>query len=318
MRKRKRSVLLRERRVDATLDRKHLFGLLDDRLFRQREKGRMATSDTQINLKYFCETGARQQRRNKGRNSVAPLDNAPEDYDRLSSGRSAYETTPVKSYSIPESPARNSGTPRRNSYLGSLSSTLFDEDTRIGRMHLPPVIRCECNSVEGYALISTSETVSTISMDFVRKLRGYKQAKRAIEDTASKWYEWKKALLADRCVFVVVLDQIIPEMSQAFNPLGVRQPEVKGKVKYIDLVIGSWQQVAQFNIVESSIADITLGIDFLRRTQSVVNFGDSVLLVGGHKGEKIPFLTSREVMALAKRNNAKAPFVVANGFPISE
>ncbi|GIY39561.1 asp_protease domain-containing protein [Caerostris darwini] len=241
-------------------------------------------SDGEVDIRLLALR--RQQRRNKGRNSVAPLDNAPEDYDRLSSGRSAYETTPVKSYSIPESPARNSGTPRRNSYLGSLSSTLFDEDTRIGRMHLPPVIRCECNSVEGYALISTSETVSTISMDFVRKLR--------------------------------VLDQILPEMSQAFNPLGVRQPEVKGKVKYIDLVIGTWQQVAQFNIVESSIADITLGIDFLRRTQSVVNFGDSVLLVGGHKGEKIPFLTSREVMALAKRNNAKTPFVVANGFPISE
>ncbi|GFQ86774.1 hypothetical protein TNCT_58891, partial [Trichonephila clavata] len=69
---------------------------------------------------------------------------------------------------------------------------------------------------------------------------------------------------------------------------------------------------------ETNIADITLGIDFLRKTQSVVNFGDSVLLVGGPKGERIPFLTSREVMSLAKRNNNKPSFVIGNGFPESE
>ncbi|GFT50885.1 asp_protease domain-containing protein [Nephila pilipes] len=242
-------------------------------------------SDGEVDIRVLALR--RQQRRNRGKSSaLESLDNAPADYDRLSSGRSAYETTPVKSYALNESPIRNGGTPRRNSYLGNLSSSLFDEDTRVGRMHMPPVIRCECNGVEGYALISTSETVSTISMDFIRKLR--------------------------------VLDQIIPEMSQVFNPLAMQQPEVKGKVKYIDLAIGTWQQVAQFNIVENNIADITLAIDFLRRTQSVVNFGDSVLLVGGPKGERIPFLTSREVMSLAKRNNNKPSFVIGNGFPESE
>ncbi|GBO21702.1 hypothetical protein AVEN_140993-1, partial [Araneus ventricosus] len=52
-----------------------------------------------------------------------------------------------------------------------------------------------------------------------------------------------------------VLDQIIPDMSQAFNPLAVNQPEMKGKVKYIDLTIGSWQQVAQFNIASLPYGD---------------------------------------------------------------
>ncbi|CAL1291388.1 unnamed protein product [Larinioides sclopetarius] len=238
-------------------------------------------SDGEVDIRLLALR--RQQRRNRGKSSaLESLDNNTSDVERLSSGHSAYETTPVKTYAVTESPIKNGGTHRRNSYLGNLSASLFDEDSRLGRMHMPPVIRCECNGVEGYALISTSETVSTITMDFARKLR--------------------------------VLDQIIPDMSQSFNPLAVNQPEMKGKVKYIDLTIGSWQQVAQFNIVESSIADITLGIDFLRRTQSVVNFGDSVLLVGGAKGERIPFLTSREVMSLAKRHSNKPAFIIGNGF----
>ena len=61
------------------------------------------------------------------------------------------------------------------------------------------------------------------------------------------------------------MDQVIPEPSHVYNPLALHHPELKGKVKYIDLTIGSWQQVAQFDvgklnsngfIVKSGIHDV--------------------------------------------------------------
>jgi len=231
---------------------------------------------------FVCSLSKDQNRRQS--KSVSPFDHVeplPDTYGRLSSGRSAYEATPIKEYNRSDSPRVVSS--RRVSYVGS--AHIIDEDMRIGRMHLPPVIRCECNGKEAYALISSSETVSTISLDFVRKLR--------------------------------LLDQIIPETSHVFNPLSLHQQELKGKVKYIDLSIGSWQQVAQFNIVENYISDITLGIDFLRRTQSVVNFEDSSLIVGSSKGERIPFLNSREVMSIARRTANKTTNLF-NGNGLSE
>ncbi|KAG8175999.1 hypothetical protein JTE90_020781 [Oedothorax gibbosus] len=217
----------------------------------------------------------RQQQRRRQSSNVLQENNTEGTTPYSSRVSSAYETTPVKTYasSASSSPAR------RSSYVGGL-----DEEARIGRMHVPPVIMCQCNGVESYALISTSETVSTISMDFVKKLR--------------------------------LMDQILPEISPVFNPLSLRQPELMGKVKYVDLAIGNnWQQVAQFNIIEAYLTDITLGIDFLRRTQSVLNFGDSVLLLGGR--EKISFLTSREVISLTKRNNRR-PHRIIGTFPESE
>ncbi|XP_054712555.1 uncharacterized protein LOC129222130 [Uloborus diversus] len=196
-------------------------------------------SDGEVDIRLLALR--RQQKRHQSKSSTIEhqvLEPANNTYSRVRSGHSAYETTPIKAYTITDS-SRNS-TPRRNSFLSNIAVPLFDEDVRIARMHVPPVVRCECNGIEAYALISTSETVSTISIDFVRKLK--------------------------------LLDQVIPEPSNVFNPLALHNPELKGKVKYIDLAIGIWQQVAQFNIVENYVSDVTLGIDFLRRTQSMVNF----------------------------------------------
>lgn len=230
-----------------------------------------------------------QNRRNQSRSGTVEhqvLETNGDNYVRSISGRSAYETTPIKAYNIStESP--RIGTPKRKSYLGSLPVPIFDDDIRIGRMHVPPVIKCECNGLDAYALISTSETVSTISADFIRKLR--------------------------------LVDQVIPEPSHVYNPLALHQPELKGKVKYIDLTIGSWQQVAQFDVVENYISDITLGIDFLRKTQSVVNFEEAALMVGGNKGERIPFLNTREIMTVARRNvNRPTSLIMSNGFKETE
>jgi len=232
-----------------------------------------------------------QNRRNQGRSpehlQVVETPHGEKYVRTRSGGRSAYETTPIKAYNISNESPRNVPTQRRRSYLGSLPVPLFDDDVRIGRMHVPPVIRCEANGFEAYALISTSETVSTISSDFVRKIK--------------------------------LVDQVIPEPSHVYNPLALHHPELKGKVKYIDLTIGSWQQVAQFDVVEHYISDITLGIDFLRKTQSVVNFAETVLIVGGTKGERVPFLNTREIMTVARKNgNRPSSLIMSNGFTEKE
>lgn len=154
-------------------------------------------------------------------------------------------------------------------YISNMPMPMFDDDSRMGRMHVPPVVKCECNNLETYALVNTSSTVSTMSLELIERLR--------------------------------LTDSIIPESSTAINPLSIPQPNFKGKIKYIELSIGSWQQVAQFNVVESSIPDICLGIDFLRKTQSIVSFEDSSLTVGGHKGERVSFLANRDVMLLPRK-----------------
>ncbi|XP_035212423.1 uncharacterized protein LOC118186438 [Stegodyphus dumicola] len=186
-------------------------------------------SDGEIDIRLLALK--RQQKRKKGQSNGLEhqvLEPAVNSYGRVRSGLSAYETTPLKTYNPPSSPAND----RKHS--GNL---LFDEETRIGRMHVPPVVQCECNGLETYALISTSDPVSTISIDLVRKLR--------------------------------LLDQVIPEPMNAHGLFSLHGLDVKGRVKYIDLTLGSWQQVAQFNIVEHYICDVTLGTDFLRKTQSL-------------------------------------------------
>ncbi|KFM59415.1 Nuclear receptor-interacting protein 3, partial [Stegodyphus mimosarum] len=228
-------------------------------------------SDGEIDIRLLALK--RQQKRKKGQSNGLEhqvLEPAVNSYGRVRSGLSAYETTPLKVYNPPSSPAND----RKHS--GNL---LFDEETRIGRMHVPPVVQCECNGLETYALISTSDPVSTISIDLVRKLR--------------------------------LLDQVIPEPMNAHGLFSLHGLDVKGRVKYIDLTLGSWQQVAQFNIVEHYICDVTLGTDFLRKTQSIVNFEDASLLVGGSRGERVPFLNTREIMTLTRRN------ITRNSTPMS-
>ncbi|XP_076313226.1 nuclear receptor-interacting protein 3-like isoform X4 [Tachypleus tridentatus] len=130
-----------------------------------------------------------------------------------------------------------------------------------------------CNGVETYASINTSTSISTISRNLVEKLG--------------------------------VTDQIIPNGTAIFNPLGLLHPKVNGKVKYLDLTLGSWQQVSQFYVVDSSIPDITFGVDFLRKTQSIVNFEDFSLKIGGENGERIPFLSNRDVLALTRKSSSR-------------
>lgn len=168
----------------------------------------------------------------------------------------------------------------KSNFISNMPMPLFDDDSRMGRMHVPPVIKCECNNLETFALINTSSTVSTISMDLIERLR--------------------------------LTDSVIPEPSTTINPLSTPQPEFKGKIKYIELSIGSWQQIAQFNVVDSSIPDISLGIDFLRKTQCIVNFEDSSLTVAGHKGERVSFLNNRDVMLLSRKSTNGFNFSTSN------
>uniref|UniRef100_A0A2L2XZ71 Nuclear receptor-interacting protein 3 n=1 Tax=Parasteatoda tepidariorum TaxID=114398 RepID=A0A2L2XZ71_PARTP len=127
---------------------------------------------------------------------------------RVSSGHSAYEATPIKEYNRTDSSRSNS---RRNSYV-EVTPRLLEEEIHIGRMHVPPVITCECNGSEAFAHISSSEPVSTMSANFLRKLR--------------------------------LQDQVVPDTGHVFDSFSLQQQkELKGKVKYIDLSIGStWQQ----------------------------------------------------------------------------
>ena len=62
------------------------------------------------------------------------------------SGHSAYEATPIKAYSL-SSESPRTGTPKRKSYLSTLPVPIFDDDVRIGRMHVPPVIKCEVRTI---------------------------------------------------------------------------------------------------------------------------------------------------------------------------
>ncbi|XP_022247345.1 uncharacterized protein LOC111086901 isoform X3 [Limulus polyphemus] len=129
----------------------------------------------------------------------------------------------------------------------------------------------KCNGVEGYALINTGAMATTISMNMVKKLRQ--------------------------------TDQIVHDASAILNPLGLPLPEFKGKVKYVDLTLGRWHQVSQFFVVDDTVPEVSLGVDFLRKTQSVVHLEDASLRIGGQKGERVSFLTTRDVITLFQKKH---------------
>ncbi|XP_076343905.1 nuclear receptor-interacting protein 3-like [Tachypleus tridentatus] len=160
---------------------------------------------------------------------------------------------------------------KNKTVLNAMAITLFEDESRLGRMHVPPIIKCECNGVESYALINTGAMISSISMKMVEKLS--------------------------------LTDEIIPDSTSTSITLGIPHPYIKGKVKYLDLTIGNWQQVSQFCVVEDVIPELTLGVDFLRKTQATVNFEDTFLRIGGHEGERVPFLTTREVIMLTRTSH---------------
>ncbi|XP_022247343.1 uncharacterized protein LOC111086901 isoform X2 [Limulus polyphemus] len=129
----------------------------------------------------------------------------------------------------------NSNNGTQNTFVSTMAVPLFEDDSRLSRMHVPPIVKCECNGVEGYALINTGAMATTISMNMVKKLRQ--------------------------------TDQIVHDASAILNPLGLPLPEFKGKVKYVDLTLGRWHQVSQFFVVDDTVPEVSLGVDFLRKTQ---------------------------------------------------
>lgn len=47
----------------------------------------------------------------------------------------------------------------------------------------------------------------------------------------------------------------------------------------------------------------------------MINFEEAVVKIGGNKGERIPFLTTREIMTVARRNiNRPTSLIMSNGF----
>ncbi|XP_076313221.1 nuclear receptor-interacting protein 3-like isoform X1 [Tachypleus tridentatus] len=206
----------------------------------------------------------RQQRRLHNRATVEQLIET----DNSSLGRRRSSTSETKGFTYD---SRNGFS--KKSFLSTMPVPILEDESRMGRLNIPPVVKCECNGVETYASINTSTSISTISRNLVEKLG--------------------------------VTDQIIPNGTAIFNPLGLLHPKVNGKVKYLDLTLGSWQQVSQFYVVDSSIPDITFGVDFLRKTQSIVNFEDFSLKIGGENGERIPFLSNRDVLALTRKSSSR-------------
>ncbi|XP_022255077.1 uncharacterized protein LOC111088654 [Limulus polyphemus] len=103
----------------------------------------------------------RQQRRLHSRASVEELLQT----EAASFGKRRSSSFDTKSFGVDS----KNGT--QKSFVSAMTVTLFEDDTRLGRMHVPPVIKCECNGVEGHALINTGAMVSLISMNMVKKLR---------------------------------------------------------------------------------------------------------------------------------------------------
>ncbi|KAH6936674.1 hypothetical protein HPB50_020581 [Hyalomma asiaticum] len=173
----------------------------------------------------------------------------------------------------------NGLTPR---LINSVNGPQLDENTSLKRMHVPPMVNCECNGITVCALLNTSCPFSTMSEQTVRRLR--------LGDQVMAW------------------KQSPQEASTLHQHLFTLRTPVRGCVKYVDLEFGSWKQVYEFAVVEEPFPEVSLGIDFLRRSQCLINFENATLLVGGARGEKVQLLNAKDIssqsmMALASRNS---------------
>ncbi|KAL1427630.1 hypothetical protein MTO96_017326 [Rhipicephalus appendiculatus] len=105
---------------------------------------------------------------------------------------------------------------------------------------------------------------------------------------------------------VMAWKQCPQDASALHQHLYTLRTPVRGYVKYVDLEFGSWKQVYEFAVVEEPFPEVSLGIDFLRRSQCLINFENATLLVGGVRGEKVQLLNAKDIttqsmMALASR-----------------
>lgn len=90
---------------------------------------------------------------------------------------------------------------------------------------------------------------------------------------------------------------------QRGSSLGVgtqRQALPVGCVKYVDLAFGAWKQICEFVVVEEALPAVSLGIDFLRKSQCVINFEAAHLLVGGSRGERVQLLGAKDIASLSR------------------
>ncbi|XP_075735828.1 nuclear receptor-interacting protein 3-like [Rhipicephalus microplus] len=166
--------------------------------------------------------------------------------------------------------------------INSVNGPPLDEITSLKRMHVPPMVNCECSGVTVCALLNTSCPFSTMSEHTVHRLR--------LDDQVMAWKQ-------------------SPQDASALHQhvYALRTP-VRGCVKYVDLEFGSWKQVHEFAVVEEPFPEVSLGIDFLRRSQCLINFENATLIVGGVRGEKVQLLnakdvTSQSMMTLASRTS---------------
>ncbi|XP_054929552.1 uncharacterized protein [Dermacentor andersoni] len=96
--------------------------------------------------------------------------------------------------------------------------------------------------------------------------------------------------------------------SQCPAPTPVQSQDAGQRLRQnVDLEFGSWKQVYEF-AVEEPFPEVSLGIDFLRRSQCVINFETATLLVGGIRGEKVQLLNAKDIssqsmVALAPRTS---------------
>lgn len=156
----------------------------------------------------------------------------------------------------------------RSATQPKLMPSLIEDETRIARSHVPPVIKCQCNGVEAKALVNSASTISTVSKDFARRIKA--------------------------------LSDVVSDVGNVSNPLRVPMPYMEGRLQCVELIIGNFQQNLQLYVVTENPADISLGVDFLRKSHGIVNFQESCLVLGGSRGHKVPFLTNSEISMMKR------------------
>ncbi|XP_037087871.1 uncharacterized protein LOC119108671 isoform X1 [Pollicipes pollicipes] len=147
-----------------------------------------------------------------------------------------------------------------------ISVPLFDTEVSLARGSIPPIVLCQCNGRRAYALLDTSNVYSTIS-------RGLVSAFNMSRD--------------------VIQDRTTPP-----SPIsGLERPIIHGKLKYMEVSLGKSQLNMQLFVVSDTTPELVLGVDFLKKTQTVINFSESCALVGG---EKVRFVSGQELGGLTK------------------
>ncbi|XP_037088192.1 uncharacterized protein LOC119108671 isoform X2 [Pollicipes pollicipes] len=148
---------------------------------------------------------------------------------------------------------------------GFIAELTAAESRREPRISVP-LFDTECNGRRAYALLDTSNVYSTIS-------RGLVSAFNMSRD--------------------VIQDRTTPP-----SPIsGLERPIIHGKLKYMEVSLGKSQLNMQLFVVSDTTPELVLGVDFLKKTQTVINFSESCALVGG---EKVRFVSGQELGGLTK------------------